>query len=264
MYTSIDLERVIYPVPKLLGRIQPDPNWGIKSHCHHMFEAHFVVSGSGTNHTDDRLIELSPGLIYIAPPEESHAQNSHQKDPLDLIYCSFYLRGDPLLQVQRIVSYRPDLVRESYQLWLYLNYANVSQKISAYGELGNIIASCIGHSLHEDNQPFLSTEVQVALDYIKMRFAVNPTLAEVATVVNLSPRHLSRIFLQQVGMSVRDFTEQQRYSWARQQLENKYLTIAEITHNLSFSSVSYFSSWFKKLTGLSPSAYRNQNHANNS
>ncbi len=72
------------------------------------------------------------------------------------------------------------------------------------------------------------------------------------------PRHiLSSVFSQKLGMSFIDFTNQARIQFALKKLVNEeHLTISSIAHDSGFNSVSSFNKAFKKFTGITPSAFR--------
>src|SRR5262245_27944220 len=71
------------------GRITPDPEWNIAPHKHDHYEMHFITEGIGRNLLDNGEIELYPGIVYMAPPHEVHAQYSDRTSPLGLYFIVF-------------------------------------------------------------------------------------------------------------------------------------------------------------------------------
>ncbi len=81
-------------------------------------------------------------------------------------------------------------------------------------------------------------------------------LAEVADAVGLSVYRFAHLFRQQVGLTPRQYLEQERMRRARHLLQRSTQPIKEIATALGFESPFHFSSRFKKSTGQSPQAFR--------
>ena len=72
----------------------------------------------------------------------------------------------------------------------------------------------------------------------------------------LSPSRLRHLFGEQMGVSPRQFQEDQRLRRARDLLALSRHTIGEIALEVGFSNPFYFTLRFKKQTGESPRAFR--------
>ena len=125
-------------------------------------------------------------------------------------------------------------------------------------ELKNIFASAI---LIRNNQ--LSPErvrlLQQAKAYLDAHFA-DPELqmSKVAQKFNISPSYFSTIFRQEFGETFRDYLSKARLSHAKELLCTTNLKIAEVAYQSGFNDAHYFSSVFKKKTGLTPLEFRAQ------
>lgn len=80
--------------------------------------------------------------------------------------------------------------------------------------------------------------------------------AAFATKLHLSKAHLTRLFLAEHGMTPRQFFEQRRLQYAREQLLRPEIRIKEVASNLGFESLQRFSVWFKTLEGVAPRDFR--------
>ena len=83
-----------------------------------------------------------------------------------------------------------------------------------------------------------------------------PTLQEIARDFGYSPRHFSRIFLDQTGRRFSDYVMERRLSLAKQMLTGSALNIKEIAFELGFDAAADFSRAFRRNTGSSPRTFR--------
>ncbi|MEJ2006386.1 MAG: helix-turn-helix domain-containing protein, partial [Cyclobacteriaceae bacterium] len=85
------------------------------------------------------------------------------------------------------------------------------------------------------------------------------SLDDLATRLNTTPRVLSQVLNQEIGMSFFDYINKKRIYEAMKQLsdpDKKEHTILEIMYDSGFNSKSSFNTAFKKFTGSTPSEYR--------
>ncbi len=68
--------------------------------------------------------------------------------------------------------------------------------------------------------------------------------------------YLSNTFSEVKGMTIRHFIILHRIEKAKELLMYDELTLTEIAHRLHYSSVAHLSSQFKKITGLTPSYFK--------
>jgi len=69
---------------------------------------------------------------------------------------------------------------------------------------------------------------------------------------------LSAVFVTQKGLTIEQYAIQQRIERAKELLLYGELNLNEISWKLGYSSVQHLSAQFKKITGLTPSAFRKQ------
>ena len=74
--------------------------------------------------------------------------------------------------------------------------------------------------------------------------------------LNLNYRYLSNLFSEVEGTTIEKYFISQRIEKAKELIVYDELSLSEIAHQLGYSSVSYLSSQFKKVTGLTPTHYK--------
>jgi len=68
--------------------------------------------------------------------------------------------------------------------------------------------------------------------------------------------YLSNVFSRSQGMSIQQYIINQRIEKVKLLLSYQELNLTEIAYQLEYSSVAHLSTQFKKVTGLSPRAYK--------
>jgi signal transduction histidine kinase/DNA-binding LacI/PurR family transcriptional regulator/AraC-like DNA-binding protein/DNA-binding response OmpR family regulator len=79
---------------------------------------------------------------------------------------------------------------------------------------------------------------------------------EIAEATGVSESYLSRVFRQELGISPWDYANRYRILQAKELLRRTSHDIKTIAHRVGFKDPAYFSRVFRKMTQLSPSAYR--------
>lgn len=85
----------------------------------------------------------------------------------------------------------------------------------------------------------------------------NCSIERCAQKLNISVRTL-QVHLSEAGLHFSDILEQQRSELARKYLSDDFMSLDEVAANLGYSEQSSFGRAFKRWTGMSPKAYRQQ------
>ncbi|MFN2340100.1 MAG: response regulator [Halanaerobium sp.] len=93
-------------------------------------------------------------------------------------------------------------------------------------------------------------------EYIAANYQNGITLSEMARKFNLSSGHLSNLFHEETGESFSEYLNMIRLNKAKELLKTTNDKIYQIADQLGFNDAYYFSSWFKKQVGASPTTYR--------
>lgn len=100
-----------------------------------------------------------------------------------------------------------------------------------------------------------------AITYIKAHLREDPSLNETAHNINISASYLSKIFASYLHTPFSTFVLNEKIMYAQRLLIGSRLNMTEIAIEAGFSSSSYFSDCFKRMTGLSPIQFRKMNQA---
>lgn len=83
------------------------------------------------------------------------------------------------------------------------------------------------------------------------------SLSDLACSVGLSPYHFHRLFSARFGKTPVEVAREARFRFSKQLLSSSELCIQEIALECGYDSHSAFSRAFHRVTGQSPSQYRN-------
>lgn len=95
------------------------------------------------------------------------------------------------------------------------------------------------------------------VDYISWRIRENIRVSEIAAYFGYNEKYITTFFKKSSGVSLKSYILSQKMELAQALLTDTNLPIAQIGYEIGFSDNHNFSSAFKKVTGQSPSAYRN-------
>jgi AraC-like DNA-binding protein len=93
-------------------------------------------------------------------------------------------------------------------------------------------------------------------DYAENLWGKVATTSDIADLLEISPRHLSRLFKIATGRTIHDYLAEMRLRRAISLLTNTDLSLKEISHRLGHSRHSGFTSAFRAATGKTPSEFR--------
>jgi AraC family transcriptional regulator len=94
-------------------------------------------------------------------------------------------------------------------------------------------------------------------EFIDENLGQDLTLAEIAEIAELSPFHFTRSFKQATGSTPIQFLMQRRIDFAKRLLTDSELPIVEVGLNAGFKNQSHFTTFFRKITSMTPKAFRN-------
>lgn len=101
-----------------------------------------------------------------------------------------------------------------------------------------------------------SKHVLMCLDLIYNNIYNGIRVQELADKLGLTPQYLSKLFKQEVGVTISDYIMSRRIQAAKNMLKFSDYTPLDIGNYLNFSSHSHFISCFRKHTGMTPRQYR--------
>jgi AraC-like DNA-binding protein len=87
-------------------------------------------------------------------------------------------------------------------------------------------------------------------------FTEKPSLQSLARVAGYSLSYFKSKFREETGLTPAAYLSLLRLELAKDRLANTNCSVTQISEDLSFSSTSYFTAAFKKMTSFTPKEYR--------
>ncbi|GGY09119.1 AraC family transcriptional regulator [Litchfieldella qijiaojingensis] len=91
---------------------------------------------------------------------------------------------------------------------------------------------------------------------IEAQYRMQPTIESLAAQLGVTSAHLNTLCRRLAGRSALQLLHERLLLEAKRELTYTNMTISQVADNLGFSEPAYFTRFFKRLTGLSPKAFR--------
>lgn len=102
----------------------------------------------------------------------------------------------------------------------------------------------------------MDPRIEHLASFIQENYYRKLTLAEMASIVHLSPWRLCHLFKEDMRTSPQRFLTHIRLEKARKLLATEFLTIKEVMNRVGMSDPSFFARTFKAAYGVTPGKYR--------
>lgn len=133
------------------------------------------------------------------------------------------------------------------------------EKASGFRRRLSILAYRLLLELEENLEQINTPDLLLrAVDLMEHHLSRHLTLKKLAEALNSAPTSLNRVFQEHFKTSPINYFINLRIEAAKSLLVNTNLQIQEIAQNTGYSDALYFSSEFKKRTGLSPRQFRKE------
>lgn len=119
----------------------------------------------------------------------------------------------------------------------------------------------IGLDLLDDNRSILTERIKnVVVDLIYYTDEVPKVNYSdyISEKLHYNYNYLANVFSEVKGITIQQFIILNKIERVKELLSYNELNLTEISYNLHYSSVAHLSNQFKKITGQSPSIYRQQ------
>jgi two-component system response regulator YesN len=134
---------------------------------------------------------------------------------------------------------------------------NVSGGLEAKARFQQILRSVLRarDAIHSSNHTGIVSSVKRAID--QQYASKELSLKTLAKNVNISSAYLSTLFKQNYGKTISDYIIEVRLNKAKELLRSSAMKTTEVSEAVGYTDPNYFSTFFKKYTGMTPREYKN-------
>lgn len=189
-----------------------------------------------------------------------HSEDRVEIQTLKLILMKLYIKHMVSLRCKIIVTSELDKLGLHY-LEVELGEVIIKGNISAHQR--NMLRVALlksGLELIDDPKIVLIEKIKNTIieivHYADDNLNVNYS-KYIADKVNYEYNYVSHLFSQATGITVENYIIAHKIELVKELLLDSNLSISEISYKLNYSSVAHLSNQFKKVTGLTPSYFKN-------
>lgn len=221
-----------------------------------------ITSESTTGHTKLDISDINK--LSASAKSENFASFSQFLENLfcqwQNLKCPQYMLESQLLQILRLTENDFETTNEENNAHEKRLYSCIQNAAGIDSLLSEILA--LFQEIFRTQSGKCSDTSSVILEverFMKKNYASPITVEDMARKFNFNASYLTRIFKKQTGESPVKYLLRLRIDEAKKLLlEHPDLSVKQISTLVGYEDQHYFSRFFKELTGLSPSDYRNK------
>lgn len=249
---------------------------------HDFWEFLYVDRGSAVVTAENDSYFMKAGELAFHRPNEFHSFQA--VGDLDIIIVSFHCDSPAMHRLEKkvLLLHRKEkehlrlLVNEAQKV--YKHFENDPPKInmdkldSAPWGCDQVIKNYLEQLFiyicrRDDNVGFSQRAIsanrpyqgfvlaQLATDYIEEHYPQKISLTSLSEALGVSVSQIKRVFQEQVGQSMVTYLTGVRIQQAKRLIREGQLNFTQVAEQVGFDSIYYFSSLFKKQTGMTLSEY---------
>ncbi|MGK9147169.1 AraC family transcriptional regulator [Plantibacter flavus] len=222
------------------------------------------LRGQGWCETSAGRFPVRAGQALLLPPGLPHAYGADADDPWTVWWV--HVDGASVEDFLRVTGATIDsVVREIPDIY---GSAALMEEIVRWMERDTTEASLVGASgtawhlltsLAFSRAPSAGNAqdmVERAADYLRSHINRRVNVSDLADMAGMSASHFAAMFKKYTGVPAMTYQTQLRMASARELLDTTQQSVEEVANAVGYDDSFYFSRQFKKLHGMSPTAYR--------
>ncbi len=247
----------------------PGHSWGPALRDHYII--HYIRSGRGMFQMNGITYNLVKGQGFLIPPSTIIYYEADHQDPWCYSWVGFhglkaehYLKRANLSADSPIFHYdRDDFLKGCIDQMIIASKTFVkSSEIRLLGLLYMFLsqlvesAESVKNPLHAESRK--DQYIKKAIEYIEMNYSRKISIREIAHYVGLDRSYLYLLFKDNLNKSPQDFLINYRINKACELMQNKLLSIGEISRSVGYGDSMLFSKVFRKVNGQPPKKFRKE------
>lgn len=240
-------------------------NWS-KGRILQEYQINYITEGEGILETSSEKLQIRPGMIIVLRPNIWHRYKPVKSKGWKEHYIGFHGDFSSRIIENNILLTKSPVIHIGFHENILVNFLEVINLVKTerpgYQQISaGLIIQIMGQIVSLiKNKSFWDSPIEniIQKSCLMIRDNMHQTLKikDLATDLGINYSLFRKAFKKYTGLSPNQYHLALRIKQASYQLTNTNFSIKEISFNLGFCSVFYFSKLYKEKTGMSPSAYR--------
>jgi len=244
------------------GHFQSDETWSHMDRTITDYELIVGVSGVVFLETEGEMFEIRAGDILFVSPGERHRGYKLSTPGVSFYWFHFLVPDEPLSRpAGKMPKYAscPNPSRVHILARQLLHAANGGYRID---RAGDYFLTCLLIELADQLQDSsggraMEAQLHELLEWTRLHaLDANITVARIADHMGYNKDYLSRMFKRRFGSGLLDYIHSLKLEAAKELLASGKTGVKEIAGRVGFGDDKQFAKWFKRLSGVTPTAYR--------
>lgn len=250
-----------------------DHDWPSVLHTHHFTELFYVLDGEGMFLVEDKKIPVRADDLVIINPNVTHTEQCDTKQRFEYIVLGVsglqFSNATGLHHNYSVHNFHSNKKEVIFILQSILKEAQKKEEnfLDVCQNLLDILLIYLMRknesAMIADDSKKASRECRFIEQYIDEHFSEDISLETLSSLTYMNKYYLVHAFKNYKGVSPINYLIDKRIQEAKTLLETTNFSIAKIAQHVGFSSQSYFSQIFRKVTGETPIKYKKNFEQNN-
>lgn len=246
-----------------------------RQECYRVLFFRFLMDDGIEKTKRVRLYDSLKNFFHLAFAERIIHGMFYKKDMYGLLLKGSSDAEESRSELKETCGKVMDMMDNFMELYVYVGISKVHDDIEELSDAYEEAQSALDHSQYEKSEklnffsddmrneklPVISVDskqnlVNESLEYIEKHYQEQMSVGEISRALGTSASYLSRIFKESTGETIIRTINNKRIEMAKAYLRETDYKVYEVADILSFENVTYFSRFFKKHTGLSPTEYK--------
>ncbi len=229
------------------------------------YQINYIIEGEGIYENENGQFRIIPGSIMVTSPASWHRYMPLKSTGWTEMYIGFNGSiAQKIMAHSQFSDYQPviEIGNKEDILDIYLKIMDlVKTEQPGFQQVASgLVLKLLGTIVAFEKQKGFAGKpitaiIEEACFLMRKDVINNVDLQDFAARRGISYSYLRRMFRKFTGVSPLQYQMQLKIILARDLLTNSGKSIKEISYDLGFESIHYFSRYFKQKAGVSPSAY---------
>ena len=227
-----------------------------------VFSIELVLEGSMLFIQNEKKYRVTDGHVFLVHHDHDNEFTTGPEKHCHRLACSFSgPELNSLLHTTKLIEH--DVIKLNnlgvVEKTMRECFRELKEKQPGFRRRASILGYRLLLELEENLEQINTSDLLLrAVDLMEHHLSQHLSLKKLAKALNSAPTSLNRVFQQHFNTSPINYFISLRIEAAKSLLINTNMQIQEIAQNTGYSNALYFSSEFKKRTGMSPREFRRE------